>query len=51
MPKLTSAVDPHSPSEFRANGPVGNIDAFYAAFDVRPGDGQYRAPAERVRIW
>ena len=49
--RMRLAVDPHSPSEFRANGPVGNIDAFYAAFDVRPGDGQYRAPAERVRIW
>ncbi|MCC7461182.1 MAG: M13 family peptidase [Gammaproteobacteria bacterium] len=49
--RMRLAVDPHSPSEFRANGPVSNIDAYYAAFDVRPGDREYRAPAERVRIW
>ncbi|MFT3906286.1 MAG: M13-type metalloendopeptidase [Steroidobacteraceae bacterium] len=45
------AVDPHSPSEFRANGPASNIDAFYAAFNVQPGDKLYRPPAERVKIW
>jgi predicted metalloendopeptidase len=44
-------VDPHSPSEFRANGPASNIDAFYEAFDVKPGDRMYRPPAERVKIW
>jgi predicted metalloendopeptidase len=44
-------TDPHSPSEFRANGPASNIDAFYEAFDVKPGDKLYRAPAERVKIW
>ena len=49
--RMRLAVDPHSPNEFRANVPVSNIDAFYQAFDVRPGDREYRAPAERVRIW
>jgi putative endopeptidase len=44
-------TDPHSPSEFRANGPAGNIDAFYEAFSVKAGDRMYRAPAERVKIW
>jgi putative endopeptidase len=44
-------TDPHSPSEFRANGPSSNIDAFYDAFDVKPGDRMYRPPAERVKIW
>jgi predicted metalloendopeptidase len=44
-------ADPHAWSEFRTNGPVSNIDAFYAAFNVRPGDKLYRAPAERVKIW
>ena len=44
-------TDPHSPSEFRANGPTSNIDAFYEAFGVKPGDRMYRAPAERVKIW
>jgi putative endopeptidase len=44
-------TDPHSPSEFRANGPASNIDAFYEAFGVKAGDRMYRAPAERVKIW
>jgi putative endopeptidase len=28
-----------------------NIDAFYEAFGLKPGDGMYVAPADRVRIW
>ncbi|MEO8018203.1 MAG: M13-type metalloendopeptidase [Pseudomonadota bacterium] len=44
-------TDPHSPSEFRTNGPSSNIDAFYDAFNVKPGDRMYRPPAERVKIW
>ncbi|MEN0130694.1 MAG: M13 family metallopeptidase [Brevundimonas sp.] len=45
------ATDPHSPNEFRCNGVVRNIDEFYEAFDVQPGDALYLAPDERVRIW
>jgi putative endopeptidase len=45
------AIDPHSPPEFRCNGTVRNIDAFYEAFDVRPGDALYLEPEARVRIW
>ncbi|OBI45803.1 M13 family metallopeptidase [Mycobacterium sp. E796] len=45
------AVDPHSPPEFRCNGVVRNMDAFYDAFGVAEGDGLYLAPANRVRIW
>jgi putative endopeptidase len=44
-------TDPHSPSEFRANGPASNIDAFYDAFAVAPADRMYRPPVERVKIW
>ena len=44
------AVDSHSPAEFRADT-VRNIDAWYAAFDVKPGGTLYLAPSERVRIW
>jgi putative endopeptidase len=44
-------TDPHSPSEFRANGPTSNIDAFYHAFGVKEGDRMYRPPAGRVKIW
>jgi putative endopeptidase len=45
------AVDPHSPPEFRCNGVVRNMDAFYDAFGVAEGDALYLAPASRVRIW
>ncbi len=45
------AVDPHSPPEFRVQGVLVNSDAFVDAFDVRPGDGMWRDPDERVRIW
>jgi len=44
-------TDPHSPSEFRANGVVANMDEFYAAFGVREGDKLWRPAAERVKIW
>ncbi len=44
-------VGPHSPGEFRVNGVVRNLDAWYQAFDVRPGDKLYLPPEERVRIW
>jgi predicted metalloendopeptidase len=43
--------DPHAWAEFRVNGPVSNIDAFYDAFNVKPGDKLYREPAMRVKIW
>ncbi len=42
---------PHSPGEFRANGIVRNIDAWYEAFDVQPGDAMYLPPEKRVKIW
>ena len=43
--------DPHSPPKFRVNGVVRNMDAWYAAFDVKPTDQLYLAPPERVKIW
>jgi putative endopeptidase len=43
--------DPHSPAEYRVNGVVRNLDAWYDAFDVQPGDDLYLPPEERVRIW
>ncbi len=45
------AVDPHSPPEFRCNGVVRNMDAFYEAFDVSDSDELYLAPDQRVHIW
>jgi len=43
--------DPHSPEKARIDGVVPNLDAWYRAFDVKPGDKLYRTPDERTRIW
>jgi putative endopeptidase len=43
--------DPHSPAHYRINGVVRNHSAWYAAFNVQPGDALYLAPSERVTIW
>ena len=45
------ASDPHSPPRYRVNGVVRNIDAWYDAFGVKPGDALYVPPDKRVRIW
>jgi len=44
-------TDPHSPPEFRVNGVVRNVDAWYRAFNVQPGDRLYLPPEQRVHIW
>ena len=44
-------VDVHSPNEARVDVPVRNIDTFYQAFGVKPGDAMYVPPGERARIW
>ena len=44
------ATDPHGADPFRADT-VRNLDEWYAAFDVKPGDKLYLAPDKRVRIW
>jgi putative endopeptidase len=43
--------DPHSPRQFRVNGVVRNVDGWYTAFDVKPGDKLYVTPENRVHIW
>lgn len=45
------STDPHSPEEFRCNGPLSNMNEFYQAFGVKEGDKLFRPPAERVKIW
>ncbi|HEV2078953.1 MAG TPA: M13-type metalloendopeptidase [Allosphingosinicella sp.] len=42
---------PHSPGQIRAFAPLRNIDAWYDAFNVKPGDKHYVKPEDRVRIW
>ena len=43
--------DPHSPRQYRVMGPARNIDSWYEAFKVQPGDKMYVAPDARARIW
>jgi len=44
-------TDPHSPGMYRAYVPLQNVDAFYDAFNIKPGDGMYVSPDKRVKIW
>jgi putative endopeptidase len=44
-------TDPHSPGMHRANGPIVNMDAWYQAFNIQPGDKMYVAPEKRIHIW
>lgn len=44
-------IDPHSPSEYRVNGPLANFEPFYAAFGVKKGDKMYLDPTNRAKIW
>ena len=43
--------DPHSPPMWRVNGPLMNFTPFYEAFDVKPGDENYKTEGERIKIW
>jgi putative endopeptidase len=43
--------NPHAPVQYRVNGVVRNIDAWYDAFNVKPGDKLFVAPGDRARIW
>ncbi|MET0273448.1 MAG: M13-type metalloendopeptidase [Phenylobacterium sp.] len=49
--KQQVVTDPHSPAYYRVNGTIRNIDGWYTAFDVKPGDKLYVPPEQRVRIW
>lgn len=49
--RLMVQTDPHSPNEFRVNGPLSNMPEFAAAFGCKAGDPMVRAEAERVKIW
>ncbi len=51
--RLLSQVktDPHSPAQFRVNGPVQNFTPWYNAFGVKPGNKMYLAPSQRAKVW
>ncbi|RYD65988.1 MAG: M13 family peptidase [Verrucomicrobiaceae bacterium] len=44
-------TDPHAPALARVNGVVRNMDEWYEAFDIKPGDKLYVKPEDRVKIW
>lgn len=44
-------TDPHSPEQYRCNAPISNIDAWYAAFNIQPGDKYYKKPEDRIHVW
>jgi endothelin-converting enzyme/putative endopeptidase len=44
-------TDEHSPASYRVNGVVRNMDAWYKAFNVQPGDKMYLPPEKRVKVW
>jgi len=44
-------TNPHSPGRFRAIGAAINADGFHEAFGTKPGDGMWKAPADRIRLW
>ena len=41
----------HSPAKYRVNGVVRNVDAWYKAFNIQPGDKMYLPPEQRVHVW
>lgn len=49
--QLLLSIDVHAPAKLRANVQAQNLDDFYAAFDVKEGDGMWLAPEKRVHIW
>jgi putative endopeptidase len=51
MARQNVLSDPHSPNEFRVNGALRNVDAWYAAFGIKVGDKLYLPPEKRVSIW
>jgi len=41
----------YDPEKYRAYVPLQNVDAFFQAFDIKPGDGMYLEDDKRVKIW
>ncbi len=49
--RMLLVTDPHSPPMARVNMPMHNIEGWYKAWDVKPGDRLYLAPKDRAQIW
>jgi putative endopeptidase len=49
--RMLVAVDPHSPPQWRVNGPLSNMTEFARAFGCKAGDAMVRADSLRPRIW
>lgn len=49
--QMLASVDVHAPAKWRTNVIVSNFDEFHKEFDVKEGDGMWRAPENRVIIW
>ena len=49
--KLRLTTDPHSPAQFRVNGPLANMPEFQKAFNVPDGSAMVRPADKRVNIW
>lgn len=49
--RLRINLDPHSPEQYRTDGPLSNMPAFYSAFGIKPGDKMYRDEKDRVKVW
>ena len=45
------ATDPHSPPIWRVNGPLMNFTPFYEAFDLQPGEANFKPVEDRIKIW
>lgn len=44
-------TDPHSPVEWRTNGPLSNMPQFYEAFNIKEGDNMWRPDSIRAKVW
>ncbi|OGX84873.1 metalloendopeptidase [Hymenobacter coccineus] len=44
-------TDVHSPAQYRVNGPMADVPAFYEAFGVKPGQKLFIPDSARVKIW
>ena len=49
--RMSINTNPHSPPEYRTNGPMSNMPGFYKAFNVQPNNKMYRPDSARVKVW